>query len=78
MITTIDAAGRIVIPKALREKAGLLPGIKLVVEADATGVHIEPASGSGTGRDGRFVVIPASGAQINDDLVDRLRRGDQR
>jgi AbrB family looped-hinge helix DNA binding protein len=78
MITTIDQAGRIVIPKSLREQAGLVPGIEIRVEADATGIHIEPAAGTGLELRGRFMTIPASGDQIDGEVVDRLRHGNQR
>jgi AbrB family looped-hinge helix DNA binding protein len=33
MRTTIDAAGRIVVPKALREELGFSPGVELELEA---------------------------------------------
>jgi AbrB family looped-hinge helix DNA binding protein len=38
---TIDKAGRLVIPKALRESVGLGPGVVEVV-ADGAGIHVEP------------------------------------
>ena len=41
MRTTIDKAGRVVIPAAVREKAGLTPGTELEVSVDETGVRIE-------------------------------------
>ena len=41
MRTTIDKAGRVVIPAAAREKAGLTPGTELEVTVDDTGVRIE-------------------------------------
>ena len=41
MRTTIDRAGRIVIPAALRERAGLTPGSELEVSADEQGIRIE-------------------------------------
>jgi AbrB family looped-hinge helix DNA binding protein len=78
MITTIDSAGRIVIPKALREQAGLVPGVELRIELDGTGVHIEPAAGRGLQVRGRFLTVPPAGDVIDDDLVDRLRRDGQR
>jgi AbrB family looped-hinge helix DNA binding protein len=42
MITTIDAAGRVVIPKQIRETAGLKPGSKLNVSYRDGKVEIEP------------------------------------
>jgi len=41
MRTTIDKAGRVVIPVALRERAGFSPGAELEVTVDETGVRIE-------------------------------------
>jgi AbrB family looped-hinge helix DNA binding protein len=41
MITTIDRAGRVVIPAAIREKAGLNPGTELEVTLDDFGVRLE-------------------------------------
>ena len=78
MLTTIDAAGRVVIPKALRDRAGLVPGTALIVELDGAGIHIESAPGEGLVRSGRFLAVPASGHTVDDDLVDRLRRDGQR
>ena len=78
MITTIDSAGRIVIPKALRDQAGLLPGAELHVELDGAGIHIEVAPGRDLKREGRFLTIPDSGSSIDDALVDQLRRSAQR
>ena len=41
MRTTIDKAGRVVIPAAVRERAGLTPGTALEITVDDTGVRIE-------------------------------------
>jgi AbrB family looped-hinge helix DNA binding protein len=41
MITTIDRAGRVVIPAAIRERAGLSPGTELEVSMDDFGVRLE-------------------------------------
>ena len=43
MITTIDSAGRLVVPKAIREAAGLLPGEPLEVTLQDGRVEIVPA-----------------------------------
>ena len=44
MDSTIDRAGRIVIPKSIREAAGLRPGLSLKIEFRDGKVEIEPQS----------------------------------
>ena len=44
MKTTIDAAGRMVIPKEIRREAGLQPGMPLEVRWREGRIEIEPAS----------------------------------
>lgn len=41
MRTTIDKAGRLVIPAAIRDRAGLAPGATLEITVDDTGVRLE-------------------------------------
>ena len=41
MRTTIDKAGRVVIPAALRERAGLSAGAELEITVDELGVRME-------------------------------------
>jgi AbrB family looped-hinge helix DNA binding protein len=43
MITTIDSAGRLVVPKEIRQLAGLKPGIPLEVSWKDGCIEIEPA-----------------------------------
>lgn len=43
MITTIDQAGRLVLPKAARERARLVPGMPLDVRVVDGRIEIEPA-----------------------------------
>jgi AbrB family looped-hinge helix DNA binding protein len=77
MLATIDKAGRLVIPKELRDRVGLAPG-KVEVTAEGTGLRVEPiASDSLAERDG-LLVIPASGIALDDELVRSLRDADQR
>ena len=44
MKTSIDKAGRIVIPKAIREAAGLTPGMELDIRCEDGRIEIEPAA----------------------------------
>lgn len=41
MRTTIDKAGRVVIPAAMRERAGLVAGAELEVTEDGHGIRLE-------------------------------------
>jgi AbrB family looped-hinge helix DNA binding protein len=77
MRTSIDRAGRVVIPRALREQVGLRPG-PVEVEADGAGIRISPpAEETLDERDG-LLVIPPSGTTIDDDAVRALRDAAQR
>lgn len=77
MRATIDNAGRLLIPKQLREHLGLRPGVVEVL-ADGAALRVEPLAGETLNeRDGRLV-IPLSGASIADDGVRTLRHADQR
>jgi AbrB family looped-hinge helix DNA binding protein len=44
MKTTIDAAGRLVIPKEIRRQAGLQPGMRLEVRWHDGRIEVEPAA----------------------------------
>jgi len=66
-----------VIPKQLRDQVGLRPG-QVEVIAEGTGLRVEPLAGESLDeRDGRLV-IPVTGAPIDDDLVRSLRDAGQR
>lgn len=43
MKTTIDRAGRLVVPKSIREAAGILPGSELTIRVADGRIEIEPA-----------------------------------
>jgi AbrB family looped-hinge helix DNA binding protein len=77
MRATIDKAGRLVIPKLLRDHLGLQPG-EVEVTVDGAGLRVEALAGDSLDeRDGRFV-IPAGGAEIDDEVVRSLRDAGQR
>jgi len=64
MRTTIDKAGRLVIPAAIRDRAGLAPGTSIEITLDEEGVRIERvAEGPRLVRVGkRLVARPTIGA----------------
>ena len=76
MRAAIDKAGRLVIPKALRESLGLVPG-EVEVTPEGAGLHIEPLASDYLADEDGFLVIPAD-APVSDELVRALRDADQR
>ena len=77
MRSTIDKAGRLVIPKVLRDSIGLVAG-EVEVTADGAGLRIEPLAGDQLQDEDGLLVIPAADATIGDDLIRTLRDADQR
>ena len=77
MRTTMDKAGRLVIPRTLRDRIGLAGGGEVELELDGAAVRVEPVLGSGLREEGDLLVIPAAGTPINDaavrDLIDADR-----
>jgi AbrB family looped-hinge helix DNA binding protein len=77
MKATIDKAGRLVIPKALRDQLGLGPG-EVDVSADGAALRVEPIAGDElVERDG-LLFIPSSGLRVTVEAVRALRDADQR
>ena len=79
MLTTIDRAGRLVIPKEIRERAGLKPGLKLEVEYRDGRVEIEPVrKRMRFVRKGSFLVASAPGAPpLTHEMVNELIEEDR-
>ncbi|CAN5276168.1 hypothetical protein BH20ACT16_BH20ACT16_04400 [soil metagenome] len=65
------------IPKALRDRLGLRPGL-VEVHADGSGIRVEPIAVESLEEQDGWLVIPASGTVVDDELVSALRDGDQR
>jgi AbrB family looped-hinge helix DNA binding protein len=80
MKTTIDGGGRVVIPKRMRELAGLQPGGEVMVEFQDGKIQIEPATKPvKMVRKGSSFVLraprgtpPLTVEQVNE-IVDRVR-----
>ena len=77
----IDKAGRVVLPKPLREQFNLLPGDQLRLSVEGNGFRLEPAdSGGELVRKGSVLVFtggfpePISTAQVND-FIEQEREG---
>ena len=77
MKTTIDPAGRLVIPKQIQQEAGLRPGMPLDVRWRAGRIEIEPAPlPVKLVRKGRLLVaVPESNvAKLAGSTVERTRQ----
>lgn len=78
MKTTIDRAGRLVIPRGMRAQVGLVEGGEVDVVVHGSAILIEPLAGHDLQKEGPFLVITATGQALDDDAVRELRLGDQR
>ena len=77
MRTTIDKAGRLVVPKALRDQAGITAG-EVEVSLDGAGVRIESVAADELVEVEGLLLLPGGGPVLDDDTVRELRLADQR
>ncbi len=71
MRTTIDKAGRVVIPAAIRDRAGMTPGAELEVSEDERGIRIERiATGPRLVKVGRRLVARPTAAAAERPSID--------
>ena len=78
MKTTIDKAGRLVIPRGLRAQVGLIDGGDVEVDVVGSSILIEPIGGDDLTTESGFVVIPSTGTPVTDADVREQRLSDQR
>lgn len=76
MQTTIDAAGRIVVPKPLRDALGLVPGTMLDVSSYGSGLTIVPQGRTAqlVEEEGRLVAT-SERAVTDDDVLSLIDAG---
>ncbi|MEO8968053.1 MAG: AbrB/MazE/SpoVT family DNA-binding domain-containing protein [Solirubrobacteraceae bacterium] len=77
MRATIDQAGRVVIPKQLRDELGFRPG-EVELTADGNVLRVEPVTGERIAERNGRLVIPAEGAAIDDAFVRAARDAGRR
>jgi AbrB family looped-hinge helix DNA binding protein len=76
IVVSIDAAGRLVVPKAIREQAGLEPGMELEIRCRDGRVEIEPAPRQVriSRRGNVLVALPLDPSEpLDEDTVERTR-----
>lgn len=78
MRTTIDSAGRVVIPRALREQIGLVGPADVEIVVDGAAIRVAPAGTAELVEQDGILVIPATGVTITNDMVLELRDADRR
>ncbi|HVL50073.1 MAG TPA: AbrB/MazE/SpoVT family DNA-binding domain-containing protein [Actinomycetota bacterium] len=77
MKATIDNAGRLVIPKVLRERLGLAPGV-VDVEVRGASLTITPIAEEALEAEDDLLIIPAGGIALTDEGVRTLRDVDRK
>jgi AbrB family looped-hinge helix DNA binding protein len=78
METTIDAVGRVVVPKPLRDALGLTPGATVDISRYGAGLQLLPTGRSARLIDEAGVLVATGETTIDDDtvfaLIDSARR----
>lgn len=77
MKATIDKVGRLVIPRQLRDRVGMAAGGVVEIEIDGAGLRIRPLAGTELREEDDLLVIPRSGASIDDARVTELIDADR-
>jgi AbrB family looped-hinge helix DNA binding protein len=67
--TTVDGMGRIVVPKALRDALGLVPGAKVDVSRYGAGLQLVPVSRTARLTEVDGVLVADSTTEVTDEIV---------
>lgn len=78
MEAVIDQAGRVVLPKAIRDALGLLPGTKVDISPYGAGAQLVPAGRTARLAEEDGVLVAVGDTLVDDDmlfaLIDAARR----
>jgi hypothetical protein len=77
MRTTIDRAGRLVVPKTLRDQLGLTAG-EVEIFVDGAAIRIESVAADQLVESDGLLLLPSGGPELDQDAVRELRLADQR
>lgn len=77
MRTTIDEAGRLVVPKALRERVGLRAG-EVEISVDGAAIRVESLTADELVEEDGLLLLPDADGPIDPDELRELRLGVQR
>ena len=69
MEAIVDQAGRIVLPKFIRDALGLLPGTKVDISPYGAGVQVVPAGRTARLVDEGGVLVSAGDTPVDDDIL---------
>jgi len=69
MKATIDAAGRILIPKALRDSLGLRSGSSIEITRYGTGLQLTPSGRTARLVEEKGVLVATADTPIDDEIV---------
>ena len=73
MVITIDSAGRLVVPKPLREQFNLTPGCELEIEATGDGITLRRADAEPTLIRKRGILVHHGTTKTSLDIGDFVR-----
>jgi AbrB family looped-hinge helix DNA binding protein len=77
MEAVVDQAGRVVLPKAIRDALGLLPGTKVDISRYGAGAQLIPAGRTARLVEEDGVLVAAGETPVDDDMVFALIDADR-
>ncbi|MCX6394983.1 MAG: AbrB/MazE/SpoVT family DNA-binding domain-containing protein [Propionibacteriales bacterium] len=76
-MTTIDAAGRLVVPKELRDRLGITAGSRVEIREEGSGLRLDLIASDVVIEVGDYLLVGGD-LPLSDDDVRDLRLGNQR